>query len=238
MTFLPTLVAGEKGFFPAKGVEAYCVQVQAHSRRTLPKLVDSWRSRVPLFFNQPHGARAWRGPRAQVFVRDDVDEVPWRGAAWDSLHSRSQGKKSDVRGKRSNTDHFASSTVCALESMSNLFKVTRVGRINDFEDPTISAVFARSQLLYWGTKAGFQPLYYPEPGMGWYEGGLAGGVSLITQHPDLVQKVVSAVVQATAFIKNNEKEAVGCRVKEDSSFGSKRSGGKLQNPSRRFRWPP
>jgi DNA polymerase III delta subunit len=41
MTFLPLLVAEEKGFFSAEGVSAYCVQVQTHGGQTLAQLVDS-----------------------------------------------------------------------------------------------------------------------------------------------------------------------------------------------------
>ena len=88
-----------------------------------------------------------------------------------------------------------------------------VGRAKAFEDPTIAAVFARSQFLYWGTRAGFRPLHYPDPGMGWYEGGLAAGVALIARHPDVIQKVVNAVVRATDFLKTNEKEAVEVALK-------------------------
>ena len=41
MTFLPLLVAEEKGFFAAQGVRAHCVQIQAHGGPTLAELVDS-----------------------------------------------------------------------------------------------------------------------------------------------------------------------------------------------------
>ena len=41
MTFLPLLVAEEKGFFAAQDVNAYCVQVQTHGGQTLAQLVDS-----------------------------------------------------------------------------------------------------------------------------------------------------------------------------------------------------
>src|SRR4026207_1877801 len=40
MTFLPLLVAEEKGFFSAEGVSAHCAQVQAHGGQTLAQLVD------------------------------------------------------------------------------------------------------------------------------------------------------------------------------------------------------
>jgi hypothetical protein len=88
-----------------------------------------------------------------------------------------------------------------------------VGRAKAFEDPTISAVFARSQFLYWGTKAGFKPLYYPDPGMGWYEGGLAAGVALIKRQPETLQKVLNAVVRATEYARQHEEEAVAVGLK-------------------------
>jgi ABC-type nitrate/sulfonate/bicarbonate transport system substrate-binding protein len=126
-----------------------------------------------------------------------------------------KGKKVMSGGGRSNTDMRFLSSRCGLRPGVD-FEVVQgdsIGRAKAFADPTIAAVFARSHFLYWGTKAGFKPLYYPDPGMGWYEGGLAAGVSLITAHPDTVQKIVNAVVLATEFIKSNPEESVDVALK-------------------------
>ena len=40
MTFLPLLVAEEKGFFTDEGVSAHCVQVQTHGGQSLAQLVE------------------------------------------------------------------------------------------------------------------------------------------------------------------------------------------------------
>jgi ABC-type nitrate/sulfonate/bicarbonate transport system substrate-binding protein len=126
-----------------------------------------------------------------------------------------KGKKVMSGGGRSNTDlRF----LCARYGLRpgvdvEVVQGDSVGRARAFEDPTIAAVFARSQFLYWGTRAGFQPLPYPDPGMGWYEGGLAAGAALIARQPDVIQKVVDAVVRATDYLKAHEDEAVEVALK-------------------------
>jgi ABC-type nitrate/sulfonate/bicarbonate transport system substrate-binding protein len=126
-----------------------------------------------------------------------------------------KGKKVMSGGGRSNTDlRFLCSRYGLRPGIDvEVVQGDSVGRAKAFEDPTIAAVFARSQFLYWGTRAGFRPLHYPDPGMGWYEGGLAAGVSLITRYPDLIQKVVNAVVRAADFLKANEKAAIEVALK-------------------------
>jgi ABC-type nitrate/sulfonate/bicarbonate transport system substrate-binding protein len=126
-----------------------------------------------------------------------------------------KGKKVMSGGGRSNTDlRF----LCARYGLHPGVDVEVVqgdsaGRAKAFEDPTIAAVFARSQFLYWGTKTGFQPLQYPDPGMGWYEGGLAAGVALIKRQPEAIQKVINAVVRAADFLRNNREEAIEVALK-------------------------
>jgi ABC-type nitrate/sulfonate/bicarbonate transport system substrate-binding protein len=49
--------------------------------------------------------------------------------------------------------------------------------------------------------------------MGWYEGGLAAGIALIQQQPQTVQKVVTAVVRATEYLKTHEQDAIDVALK-------------------------
>jgi ABC-type nitrate/sulfonate/bicarbonate transport system substrate-binding protein len=215
MTFLPMLVAEEKGFFAAEGVRAYCVQVQTYGGQTLARLVEDGEIGFLTSLTNAMEAVLGKGQAIKFVYATTLTKFPCIARPEIRSITDLKGKKVMSGGGRSNTDlRFLCSRYGLRPGIDvEVVQGDSAGRAKAFEDPTIAAVFARSQFLHWGTKAGFQPLYYPEPGMGWYEGGLAGGVKLISQHPDLVQKVVSAVVRATAFIKNNEKEAVDVALK-------------------------
>jgi ABC-type nitrate/sulfonate/bicarbonate transport system substrate-binding protein len=215
MTFLPMLVAEEKEFFAAEGVRAHCVQVQTYGGQTLAQLVDDGEVDFLTSLTNAMEAVLSRGHAIKFLCATTLTKFPCVARPEIRSIADLKGKKVMSGGGRSNTDlRFLCSRYGLRPGIDvEVIQGDSVGRARAFEDPTIAAVFARSQFLYWGTKAGFQPLYYPEPGMGWYEGGLAGGVSLITRHPDIVQKVVSAVVRATAFIKDHEKEAVDVALK-------------------------
>jgi NitT/TauT family transport system substrate-binding protein len=215
MTFLPLLVAEEKGFFSAQGVNAYCVQVETHGGQTLAQLVES--GEVGFLTSLTNAMEAVLGPGHALKFLCATSLTKFPCVARPEIRSIAdlKGKKVMSGGGRSNTDlRF----LCARYGLRPGIDVEVVqgdamGRAKAFEDPTIAAVFARSQFLYWGTKAGFKPLPYPDPGMGWYEGGLAAGVALIRRHPDVVQKIVSAVVGAANFLKHNEKEALDVALK-------------------------
>jgi NitT/TauT family transport system substrate-binding protein len=215
MTFLPLFVAEEKGFFAAEGVNAYCVQVQSHGGQTLAQLVEN--GEVAFLTSLTNAMEAVLGHSHAIKFLCATTLTKFPCVARPEIRSIAdlKGKRVMSGGGRSNTDlRF----LCARYGLRpdidlEIVKGDSVGRAKAFEDPTIAAVFARSQFLYWGTKAGFQPLNYPDPGMGWYEGGLAAGVSLLTRQADLVQKVVNAVVRATAFLKENEKEAIDVALK-------------------------
>jgi ABC-type nitrate/sulfonate/bicarbonate transport system substrate-binding protein len=214
MTFLPLLVAEEKGFFSAEGVSAYCVQVQTHGGQTLAQLVES--GEVAFLTSLTNAMEAVLGGHALKFLcATTLTKFPCVARPEIRSIADLKGKKVMSGGGRSNTDMRFLCSRYGLRPGIDLEVVQgdSVGRARAFEDPTIAAVFARSQFLYWGTKAGFRPLPYPDPGMGWYEGGLAAGVSLMTRHPEAIQKVVSAVVRATDYLKINEKEAVEVALK-------------------------
>jgi ABC-type nitrate/sulfonate/bicarbonate transport system substrate-binding protein len=214
MTFLPLLAAEEKGFFAAEGVEAYCVQVQAHGGRILPELVES--GEVAFLCSLTSAMEAVLGGRALKFLcATTLTRFPCVARPEIRSIADLKGKKVMSGGGRSNTDfRFLCSRYGLRPGVDvEVVQGDSVGRAKAFEDPTISAVFARSQFLYWGTKAGFQPLYYPDPGMGWYEGGLAAGVSLINTQSEAVQKILNAVVRATEYVQSHEEEAVAVALK-------------------------
>ncbi len=214
MTFLPLLVAEEKGFFKAQGIKAYCVQIQTGGSEKLAYLVAE--GEVGFLTSLTNAMEAILSGRAIKFLcATTLTKFPCVARPEIRSIADLKGKKVMSGGGRSNTDlRFLCSRYGLQPGIDvEVVQGDSVGRAKAFEDSTIAAVFARSQFLYWGMKAGFRPLYYPDPGMGWYEGGLAGGTSLISQHPDVIQRVVNAVVLATEFIKGNEEESVDVALK-------------------------
>jgi NitT/TauT family transport system substrate-binding protein len=214
MTFLPLLIAEEKGFFAAEGVDAYCVQVQAHGGPTLTKLVESGEVAFLCSLTSAMEAVLGDGRALRFLCATTLTRFPCVARPEIRSIADLKGKKVMSGGGRSNTDFRFLCLRYGLRPGVDVEVVQgdSVGRAKAFEDPTIVAVFARSQYLYWGTKAGFQPLYYPDPGMGWYEGGLAAGVSLIRRQPEEVQKIVNALVRATEYLKSSEAEATAVAV--------------------------
>jgi NitT/TauT family transport system substrate-binding protein len=208
------LLAEEKGFFAAQGLNAYCVSVQPGQGRKLPHLVAE--GEVGFMTSLTSAMEAiLAGVGLKFLCATTLTKFPCVARPDIQSIRDLKGRKVMSGGGRSNTDlRFLCSRYGLRPGVDvEVVQGDSVGRAKAFQDPTIAAVFARSQFLYWGTRAGFKPLYYPDPGMGWYEGGLAAGTSLITQHPELVQKVVTAVVLATEFIKNNEEQAVDVALK-------------------------
>ena len=189
MTFLPLLVAEEKGFFAAQGVNAYCVQVQTHGGQTLAQLVDSGEVGFLTSLTNAMEAVLCDGHGIKFLCATSLTKFPCVARPEIRSIADLKGKKVMSGGGRSNTDlRFLCSRYGLRPGVDvEVVQGDSVGRAKAFEDPTIAAVFARSQFLYWGTRAGFRPLHYPDPGMGWYEGGLAAGVSLIARHPDVIQ---------------------------------------------------
>ena len=215
MTFLPLLVAEEKGFFSAEGASAHCVQVQSHGGQTLAQLVDKGEVGFLCSLTNAMEAVLGHGHALKFLCATTLTKFPCVARPEIQSIADLKGKKVMSGGGRSNTDFRFLCSRYGLQPGVDVEVVQgdSIGRAKAFEDPTISAVFARSQFLYWGTKAGFKPLYYPDPGMGWYEGGLAAGVALIQQQPETVQKVVTAVVRATEYLKTHEQEAIEVALK-------------------------
>ena len=220
MTFLPLLVAEEKSFFSAEGVAGHCVQIQTHGGKTLAQLVEKGEVGFLCSLTNAMEAVLAHGHALKFLCVTTLTKFPCVARPEVRTIADLKGKKVMSGGGRSNTDfRFLCSRYGLRPGIDvEVVQGDSVGRAKAFEDPTIAAVFARSQFLYWGTKAGFQPLYYPDPGMGWYEGGLAAGVALIQQQPEAVQKIVSAVVRATQYLKTHEEAAVEVALKRIPSL--------------------
>jgi len=73
--------------------------------------------------------------------------------------------------------------------------------------------------LSWLKKGGFHLLPYPDKDDAWPEGCLATSQKLIEEKPDLVQKVVNAVVAATDYARTRKDEAIAVAMKNIGYLG-------------------
>jgi ABC-type nitrate/sulfonate/bicarbonate transport system substrate-binding protein len=92
-------------------------------------------------------------------------------------------------------------------------------RAKAFSDPSFAAVFGRPQYLSWLKKGGFHLLPYPDKDDAWPEGCLATSQRLIEEKPDLMQKVVNAVVAATDYARTRKDEAIAVAMKNIGYLG-------------------
>jgi ABC-type nitrate/sulfonate/bicarbonate transport system substrate-binding protein len=92
-------------------------------------------------------------------------------------------------------------------------------RAKAFSDPSFAAVFGRPQYLSWLKKGGFHLSPYPDKDDAWPEGCLATSQKLIDEKPDLVQRVVNAVVAATDYARTRKDEAITVAMKNIGYLG-------------------
>ncbi len=92
-------------------------------------------------------------------------------------------------------------------------------RAQAFSDPGFAAVFGRPQYLSWLKKGGFHLLPYPDTDDAWPEGCLATSQTMIAQSPEIVQRVVNAVVAATEYARNHSEEAVAVAMNHVGYLG-------------------
>ena len=81
-------------------------------------------------------------------------------------------------------------------------------RIQALHDPNIHAMQDRTQTWYWAQKAGWRYIKFTDPTLFLDNGGLSTTLKLIQEKPELVGKVVRAVVKATRFIKEDREGAI------------------------------
>jgi ABC-type nitrate/sulfonate/bicarbonate transport system substrate-binding protein len=92
-------------------------------------------------------------------------------------------------------------------------------RAKAFSDPSFAAVFGRPQYLSWLKKGGFHLLPYPDKDDAWPEGCLATSQRLMEEKPNLVQRVVNAIVAATDYARTHKEEAIAVAMKNIGYLG-------------------
>ncbi|MDR3288962.1 MAG: ABC transporter substrate-binding protein [Peptococcaceae bacterium] len=90
----------------------------------------------------------------------------------------------------------------------NLIGGDYIERVHAFENAAIDGCQDRLQTWYFAKKAGWNYLKFPDPSVLTDSGGLSTTLKMIKENPEVVGKVVKAIVRATKFIKENREEAI------------------------------
>lgn len=213
MTGLPFYAAEEKGFFEQEGVKVRCLHSHDPKRTAVQLLVEG-----EIAFYTSISAiveAALRGVKVKALCATSNSRYPC--AAREEIRSLAdlKGKKVMVGGGRSYNEvlwlchRYGWQPGRDLEVVSGELSQ----RAKAFLDPSLSAVFGRAQYLFWLRKGRFHLLPYPDPDNAWPEGCLATSQKLIDENPDVVQRVVNAVVKATDFVKTYRDEAIAVAIK-------------------------
>ena len=208
MTFLPLYAAEEAGFFEREGVKVNCIHATDGKERMLRLAQDG----DVTFFTAAYLAveaavRGWGKAKALCGSVAAVNG----GIARPHIRSVAdlKGGKVMVGGGRSKDEMMY---ICRQNNWQPGVDVQVVqgdaeDRIKAFRDTSITAVFARAQFMAWGQKEGFKPLPYPK-GIAFYSGGICATDDYIGRNPNVVQRVVNAVVKAMEFVKTDREAAV------------------------------
>jgi sulfonate transport system substrate-binding protein len=208
MTHLPFYAAEQKGFFREQGVNVRCIHSHDEPENIVQLMMEGevafYATIVAAVEAAMHG---WGELRALCATM--LSKYPC--AARTEIRSTAdlKGKKVMVGGGRSYNELMWLCRFYGWQAEKDL-EIVRgelSDRVKAFLDPTFAAVFGRPQYLFWLKKGGFHLLPYPE-NRAWAEAGLVTSLRLIREKPDVVQKVVNAIVAATEYLKQNRDEAV------------------------------
>jgi NitT/TauT family transport system substrate-binding protein len=219
MSGLPFYVAEDQGFFEKEGVNVRCVHSHDRKRRMVQLLVegeiDFYTSISAIVEAVTHGVKvkalcATSNSRYPCAAREEI-------RSFGDL----KNKRVMVGGGRSRNEVL---WLCRRHGWNPDQDLEIVSgdlseRAKAFSDPSFAAVFGRPQYLSWLKKGGFHLLPYPDKDDAWPEGCLATSQRLIEEKPDLMQKVVNAVVAATEYARTRKDEAIAVAMKNLSYLG-------------------
>ncbi|MBI2985399.1 MAG: ABC transporter substrate-binding protein [Deltaproteobacteria bacterium] len=226
MSFLPFYAAEDLGFFGREGLSIHCIHVRDEKER---KVKLALKADLAFYTSVSTTVEA---------VLRNWGEVKALCATQLSLHFCTarqeikalqdlQGRKVMVGGGASNNQILYLCKKLGWEPGRDITIVRgdAAGRIRAFQDPGISAVIAREEYTYWGLKAGFHLLNYPQEYMRWHGGGLCTAARLIAEQPDLVYRTVRAVVRATDVLNRNREEAIALALRRISNLSPEEAEG-------------
>jgi NitT/TauT family transport system substrate-binding protein len=219
MSGLPFYVAEDKGFFDKEGVNVRCVHSHDPKRRMVQLLVEG---EIDFYTSISAIVEAvTRGVKVKALCATSNSRYPC--AAREEIRSFGdlKNRKVMVGGGRSRNEVL---WLCRRHGWNPDHDLEIVSgdlseRAQAFSDPSFAAVFGRPQYLSWLKKGGFHLLPYPDKDDAWPEGCLATSQRLIEGKPDLVQKMVNAVVAATDYARTRKDEAIAVAMKNIGYLG-------------------
>jgi NitT/TauT family transport system substrate-binding protein len=219
MSGLPFYIAEEKGFFERERVEVRCIHSHDPKRRMAGLLAE----RQIHFYTSISAIveAVTRNVRVKALCATSNSRYPC--AARESIHSFAdlKHKKVMVGGGRSRNEVLWLCRRLGWEPDRDLEIVAGdlTQRAQAFSDPSFAAVFGRPQYLSWLKQGGFHLLPYPHKDDAWPEGCLATSQAMIEEEPEVVQKVVNAVVAATDYARRHKEEAVAVAMNHVGHLG-------------------
>jgi NitT/TauT family transport system substrate-binding protein len=219
MSGLPFYVAEDKGFFEKQEVNVRCIHSHDPKRRIVQLLVEG---EIDFYTSISAIVEAvTRSVKVRALCATSNSRYPC--AAREEIRSFAdlKNKKVMVGGGRSRNEVL---WLCRRHGWNPDQELKIVSgdlseRAKAFSDPSFAAVFGRPQYLSWLKKGGFHLLPYPDKDDAWPEGCLATSQKLIEEKPDLVQKVVNAVVAATDYARTRKDEAIAVAMKNIGYLG-------------------
>ena len=219
MSGLPFYIAEDRGFFEKEGVKVRCLHSHDAKRRVVQLLVEG---EIAFYTSISAIVEAvTQGVKVKALCATGNSRYPC--AARESIRSFAdlKNKKVMVGGGRSRNEVLWLCRGFGWDADRDLEVVSGdLGeRAKAFADPTFSAVFGRPQYLAWLKKGGFHLLPYPDKDDAWPEGCLATSQKLIEKQPEVVQKVVNAVIAATDYARNHKDDAIAVAMNHVGYLG-------------------
>jgi NitT/TauT family transport system substrate-binding protein len=219
MSGLPFYVAENQGFFEKEGVKVRCVHSHDPKRRMVQLLAEG-----EIDFYTSISAiveAATRGVKVKALCATSNSRYPCAARQEIRSFADLKNRKVMVGGGRSRNEVL---WLCRRHGWSPDRDLQIVSgdlskRAEAFSDPSFAAVFGRPQYLSWLKKGGFHLLAYPDKDDAWPEGCLATSQKLIEEKPELVQRVVNAVVAATDYARTRKDEAIAIAMKNIGYLG-------------------
>jgi NitT/TauT family transport system substrate-binding protein len=220
MSGLPFYIAEDKGFFDRQDVTVRCIHSHDAKRRVVELLAEGEVAFYTSISAIVEGVI--RGAQVKALCATGNSRHPC--AARNSIQSFAdlKHKKVMVGGGRSRNEVLWLCRGLGWQPEQDLEMVSGdlAERAQAFSDPSFAAVFGRPQYLSWLKKSGFHLLPYPDKDDAWPEGCLATSQKLIDEKPEIVQKVVDAVFQATEFARNHKSEALEIAMRHVGYLGA------------------
>lgn len=211
MTFLSYYAAVEKGFFAEEGVDIEITHVSAGKDKIMEMFLNGEAD-----FMFAHWEMVEIALRGQLEVRGLCGSIadPYCMFVRPEIKSLADLKGRNVmvgpRGSGSDTEARYVLRLAGLDTERDVHFIVGdyLQRVAALHDPNIHAMQDRTQTWYWAEKAGWRYIPFEDPDLFLDNGGLSTTLKLIQENPELVRKVVRAVVKATEFIKEDREGAI------------------------------